>query len=105
MPGSVNLLLPFQTSRTAEVKSALRELANGGSTEERGAIFTRQEVVEGILDLTGYMIGEDLVSKRLLEPSAGNGDFLLAAAKRLLDSCQNRHGQLEEHLPALSNAI
>ena len=36
------------------VTAAVEELANAGGVEERGAIFTRREVVDFILDLTGY---------------------------------------------------
>ncbi len=61
---------------------------------ERGAIYTRQEVVEFILDLTGYTSDQPLGSLRLLEPSFGTGDFLLSAIRRLLQSAQR------ESLPA-----
>jgi hypothetical protein len=63
--------------------------------EERGAIFTKREVVEFILDLAGYRASERLWERRLLEPSFGGGDFLLAAVQRLLDSTLQNHGQLE----------
>ena len=36
------------------VTAAVEELANAGGVEERGAIYTRREVVDFILDLTGY---------------------------------------------------
>ncbi len=36
--------------------------------EERGAIFTRREVVEFILDLVGYTSDQPLQQRRLLEP-------------------------------------
>lgn len=65
------------------VTTAVEELAGGG-VEGRGAIFTRPEVVEFILDLVGYSAGARLHEKRLLEPSFGGGDFLLAAIARLL---------------------
>jgi hypothetical protein len=55
-----------------------------GSAEERGAIFTRLEVVEFILDLVGYTDDAPLPTMRLLEPSFGGGDFLLAAIDRLV---------------------
>lgn len=52
--------------------------------EERGAVFTRSEVVEFILDLTGYIPSRPLHNMRLLEPSIGQGDFLLPVINRLL---------------------
>lgn len=56
------------------------------SIEERGAIFTRVEVVEFILDLSGYTVDQALYRNRLLEPSFGDGDFLLPIVKRLMTS-------------------
>ena len=70
--------------------------------EERGAIFTRSEVVEFILDLVGYTPDKPLHTKRLLEPSFGGGDFLLAAVARLL-SAANAHDAVS--LTALTGAI
>lgn len=67
------------------LQAAVAQLAAAG-IEERGAVFTRREVVEFILDLTGYMTGATLHKKRLLEPSFGEGAFLLVAVERLLDS-------------------
>ncbi len=53
---------------------------------ERGAIFTKSEVVDFMLDLIGYPSDEPLWQVRLLEPSFGGGDFLLKAVERLLVS-------------------
>lgn len=51
-----------------------------------GAIFTRREIVDLILDLSGYVSGEgDLVQKRILEPSCGDGAFTDAIVHRLLE--------------------
>ncbi|MAD35388.1 MAG: modification methylase PaeR7I [Tistrella sp.] len=63
--------------------------------EERGAIFTRREVVDFILDLTGYTDDKPLHTQRLLEPSFGNGDFLLAAVERLLRAWHTADAPLE----------
>ena len=49
-------------------------------------MFTRREVVEFILDLTGYSTTTALHKKSMLEPSFGDGAFLLVAVERLLDS-------------------
>jgi len=65
------------------VDEALETLSVAG-IEERGAVFTRREVVDFILDLVGYTTDRPLHKKRLLEPSFGHGDFLLAAVERLL---------------------
>ncbi|TAM47777.1 MAG: modification methylase PaeR7I [Gammaproteobacteria bacterium] len=52
--------------------------------EARGAIFTRREIVEFLLDLCGYQAHRPLHKLKLLEPSFGGGDFLLPAIDRLL---------------------
>lgn len=75
------------------------------TAQERGAVFTRPEVVEFILDLSGYTVEQPLHQSHLLEPAFGNGDFLLAAVGRLLDSykhwCEDRVDMVQD----LSGAI
>lgn len=71
------------------VASAVEELV-GASTDDRGAIFTRREVVDFILDLVGYVPSGELHTARLLEPSFGHGDFLVPAVERLLASIKLR---------------
>jgi hypothetical protein len=66
-----------------DVTTAVNALASAG-IEQRGAIFTRREVVDFILDLAGYTADRQLTKLRLLEPSFGGGDFLLPAIDRLL---------------------
>jgi hypothetical protein len=66
------------------VSAAVEVLATHGGIEARGAVFTRAEVVDFILDLVGYTEDQPLYQKRLLEPSCGAGDFLLQAVDRLL---------------------
>ncbi len=58
-------------------------LASSG-IEERGAIFTRSEDVDFILDLVGYTPDKPIARQRLLEPSFGGGEFLYAVVSRLL---------------------
>lgn len=65
------------------VAAAVESMASSG-IDERGAIFTRREVVDFVLDLVGYTADQPLHRKRLLEPSCGHGDFLLPAVDRLL---------------------
>lgn len=68
------------------VTEAVEKLATEGGIEERGAIYTKREVVDFILDLTGYTTDARLADYRLLEPSFGDGDFLFPAIDRLLES-------------------
>lgn len=71
-------VLPF-----LDDSKTVRHFATVGE-EERGAIFTRLEVVDFLLDLAGYTADQPLHRFRLLEPAFGRGDFLLPAAERLL---------------------
>ncbi|RSU45583.1 modification methylase PaeR7I [Sphingomonas sp. S-NIH.Pt15_0812] len=71
--------------------------------EERGAIFTRREVVDFILDLSGYTADRPLYELRLLEPSFGDGDFLLPVIDRLLHAWE-RAGK-PDPITNLGNAI
>lgn len=66
------------------VTDAVEALALTSGIEARGAVFTRREVVDFILDLVGYTVDRPLQNLRLLEPSFGGGDFLLVALERLL---------------------
>lgn len=68
-----------------EVTAALTSLATSGR-EERGAVFTKPEVVNFILDLVGYTEDRPLTRLRFLEPCFGDGDFILMAIRRLLKS-------------------
>lgn len=70
--------LPF-----IDFSEAVESLAKSDA-EDRGAIFTRREVVEFILDLAGYTEDQPLHACRALEPSFGDGDFLLPMVERLL---------------------
>lgn len=70
------------------VTEAVNALSLAG-VEERGAIFTRREVVDFILDLTGYTADKPLHTLRMLEPSFGAGDFLFPAVERVLAAWTN----------------
>lgn len=85
-----------------QLAAAVEGLSRAG-VEERGAIFTRREVVDFILDLVGYTIDRPLHRQRLLEPSFGGGDFLLAAVDRLLSSYRAAGGT--DHARELTSAI
>jgi hypothetical protein len=52
----------------------------------RGAVYTRRETVDFILNLAGYLPDRPLHQYTLLEPSFGNGDFLIGAVERLVTS-------------------
>ena len=86
------------------ITAAVEELANAGGVAERGAIFTRREVVDFILDLTGYTSDRPLQKLKLLEPSFGDGDFLFPAVDRLLVAWKT-FGETERPLEALGDCI
>lgn len=69
--------------------------------EQRGAVYTRPEVVDFMLDLAGYTPEQPLAAMRLLEPSFGGGDFLQSAVRRLFESAQREQRPLE----SLGNCI
>lgn len=71
------------SERTPDVEAAITHMA-GHCEAGRGAVFTKPEVVEAILDLSGYSSDRPLHLMRLLEPSFGTGNFLLPAVQRLL---------------------
>lgn len=73
------------------VTEAVEILATEGGIEERGAIYTKREVVDFILDLTGYTPDASLAQYRLLEPAFGDGDFLLPAIDRLILSAEREN--------------
>lgn len=75
-------------ARSPGVCAAIKTLSKTTGIEERGAIFTRTEVADFILDLVGYAVDQPLHKMRLLEPSFGQGDFLLPAVKRLMSVWQ-----------------
>ncbi|WP_334032330.1 Eco57I restriction-modification methylase domain-containing protein [Burkholderia orbicola] len=103
---STNDLLLHQPSFPdfCPITAAVKELAYTGGIEERGAIFTRREVVEFILDLVGYTADKPLHKLTLLEPSFGDGDFLLPAIDRLL-SAWKAQGKTERPLETLGGCI
>ncbi len=53
-----------------------------------GVVYTKSWMVELILDLAGYLPGRNLARLIALEPSAGDGAFLKAMVRRLVESCR-----------------
>ena len=54
----------------------------------RCGVYTKLAVVRRILNAVGWKHDADLSSSRLLEPAAGNGEFVVEAAQRLVASCR-----------------
>ena len=89
---------------STSLNEAIEHLAGENSLDARGAVFTRVEVVEFILDLAGYSDDQPLYQKRLLEPSFGGGQFLLPIIKRLLAAWRKANDE-ESSLESLGDAI
>ena len=53
------------------------------AAEPKGVVYTRPWVADLILDLVGYRAGEDLAARYVVEPSAGEGAFLVPMIRRL----------------------
>ncbi len=73
----------FALTDDCPIEAAVARMAEAG-VEERGAVFTRREVVEFILDIVGYTENQPLHCARILEPATGHGDFLLPTIDRLM---------------------
>ena len=50
---------------------------------QHGDVFTSSEVVSYMLDLVGYTSDRDLRNTSILEPSCGEGEFVIEIVRRL----------------------
>lgn len=71
--------------RTALVKAA-KVPAAVQALHDRCGVYTKPEVVCQVLDAIGWRADVNLFESRLLEPAAGDGEFVLEAARRLVAS-------------------
>lgn len=103
----LTLGLPVPACTSRRIQAAVEKLASHGEPDSRGAVFTRREVVDFILDLAGYTEDRPLHEMRLLEPSFGGGDFLLPVIGRLLRAWQKAkpHGSALEDLGNTIRAV
>lgn len=82
------------------VTDAVMQLAHNAQNHERGAVYTRREVVDFMLDLVEYTSDKNLSALKLLEPSFGGGEFLIAAIERLIASWRH-HGSTQDLAPCI----
>ena len=95
--------LPFL--ERPEVKSAVAGMAIAGA-KSRGAVFTRREVVDFILDLADYfLVDKPLHHARLLKPWMGQGDFLTPAIDRLFEVYAREVGKRGDIVKDLGDCI
>lgn len=71
-----------------------------------GAVFTRPEIVDLMLDLAGYTPGSGrLAYTRVLEPSCGDGAFVSRVVSRLAESQREHAGLNGWNDPALDDSL
>ena len=71
------------------------------SAREAGVVYTKPWMVELVLDLAGYLPEKRLADLVALEPSAGDGAFLNAMVRRLVESCEHHGTPLAKAASAL----
>lgn len=67
------------------------EYGERATGETHGVVLTKPHIVQLILDLAKYTPKRNLTKLRLLEPSCGEGAFLIEAVRRLLASAKRHH--------------
>lgn len=87
------------------VLEAMELLASTEEPAVRGAVATQEKVVNFILDLVGYSADKKLWTYRILEPSFGNGDFLLIIIRRLLESWHKRADESQSIVEGLLGSV
>lgn len=90
--------------------SKISEKSSSGSSDDavealhsRCGIYTKPEVVRRILDAVGWRSNANLSKSCLLEPAAGDGAFVVEAARRLATSCIRQGIELKS--PTLAGRI
>ena len=73
--------------------------------KKRGHYSTPLPLVEQILDACGYTADADLSRLRVLDPACGSGNFLAAAARRLLSSTKRLKLSQAEQVRCLARNI
>ena len=58
--------------------------------DKKGVVYTKPWVVQLLLNLAHFYPERNLVDSLLVEPSAGEGAFLVPIIERLVESCQNQ---------------
>ncbi len=89
-------LFRAQDHNSDSLDEAIKLMSKSGA-DDRGAIYTRREVVDFLLDLIAYTQDKPLYESSLLEPSFGEGDFLIPAIQRLIDSYKMERRQAGEY--------
>jgi type I restriction enzyme M protein len=77
---------------------------NRKEKKEKGQYYTPPEIVNYILDEVGYRTGAGIIgaNKRLIDPACGSGSFLVAAAKRLVETYKGNANQIDDPVSVLN---
>jgi hypothetical protein len=67
----------------------MQQIKSRENVRERGEVFTAEREVKAMCDLVGEDVAD--IEKRILEPAAGNGNFLVEILQRRIDSVANAH--------------
>ena len=66
----------------------MRQIKSRENVRERGEVFTAEREVQAMCDLVGDVIAD--IEKRVLEPAAGNGNFLVEILQRRIDAVKKK---------------
>ena len=81
----------------------LYEYGNRASGETHGLVLTKPHIVALILDLAGYVADKDLGGMALLDPSCGQGAFVVQAVERLMSSSKKFNRDVSQLHRAISS--
>ncbi|WP_095204727.1 Eco57I restriction-modification methylase domain-containing protein [Mesorhizobium carmichaelinearum] len=73
--------------------TSIEQLTEVAQLHARTGVYTRSLQIQLVLDAVGWTAREDLERLVLVEPSAGDGGFLVEAAKRLVESLSSKGGR------------
>jgi len=83
--------------------NSLPSYMNVTSKKINGVVYTPQWIVELILDNIEYK--NNIYDKKIIDPSCGEGNFLVVAVERFLKDCIENNLSLDEIREALHNNI
>ncbi|MYM58706.1 N-6 DNA methylase [Vibrio sp. OCN044] len=77
-----------------EIEDHLQALEWGASEQEKGEVFTNPEIVNFMLKTSGVVDAIQSKTARILEPSCGQGEFVIAIAKLLVANIAKQREEL-----------
>ena len=88
---SLRTNLSIQSSLILDSEFLFREaVVWANSEQDKGQIYTKPEVVKFMVTAIGLNSSEDFKSARILEPSCGEGDFVVEIVDRLINQQSRR---------------